>query len=98
VLDETYPVLLYEIGYTVAVQFKREIDAMVAKGTVTLIHVTPELQAEAWAVFERFNRDKFWSFTDCTSYVVMRREDVSEAFAFDEHFGQMGFILRPGAP
>ena len=96
VLDETYTLLLYEVGYTTAVQFKRDLDAMIRKGTVELVQVTPEVQIEAWAVFERFNRDKLWSFTDCTSYVVMRREGLAQAASFDEDFAQMGFVLRPG--
>ena len=39
----------------------------------------------------RFKRDKFWSFTDCTSYIVTREEALTEAFAYDDDFWQMGF-------
>jgi len=46
-------------------------------------------------VFERFNVDKQWSFTDCVSYVVMKQNEIEEAFAFDHHFEQMGFVRRP---
>jgi predicted nucleic acid-binding protein len=46
---------------------------------------------EAWQIFAGF-RDKDWSFTDCTSYVVMRRLGITEAAAFDEHFRQFGFV------
>jgi len=38
---------------------------------------------------------KEWSFTDCMSYVVMKQLDIDEAFAFDHHFEQMGFMRRP---
>lgn len=98
VLDETYTALLYEIGYPATVRFRREIEAMTGKGTVTLIHVTPELQEQAWAVFERFNRDKRWSFTDCTSYAVIRQEGLTQVFAYDEHFAQMGFTVSSAGP
>ena len=74
------------------VGFKGELDGMAATDTVRLIHVTPEIQTKAWDVFERFNRDKLWSFTDCTSYIVMREAALTEAFAYDDHFWQMGFI------
>lgn len=40
-------------------------------------------------IFDRF-RDKGWSFTDCTSRVVMERLGIGRAFAFDEHFRQFG--------
>ncbi|MFO0897158.1 MAG: type II toxin-antitoxin system VapC family toxin [Pirellulales bacterium] len=54
-------------------------------------HVSSADVVAAWNVFERF-RDKDWSFTDCTSYVVMRRLGIVEAAAFDEHFRQFGFV------
>jgi predicted nucleic acid-binding protein len=95
VLDETYTLLLYDVGYEVTVQFKREIDLLSGAQALAIVHVGPAVQAEAWAVFERFNRDKAWSFTDCTSYVVMRTHQISECFGFDEDFAQMGFTVSP---
>ncbi len=46
----------------------------------------------SWNVFEQYNIDKLWSFTDCTSYVIMKDIDITEVFEFDHHFEQMGFI------
>lgn len=37
-------------------------------------------------------KDKGWSFTDCTCKIVMQRLNISEAFAFDEHFKQFGSV------
>jgi predicted nucleic acid-binding protein len=54
-------------------------------------YVSPSDVLAAWNVFDRF-RDKDWSFTDCTSLVVMRRLGITEAAAFDEHFRQFGFF------
>lgn len=45
----------------------------------------------AWHAFEQFD-DKNWSFTDCTSKVVMERLGVTVAFAFDHHFHQFGTV------
>lgn len=45
----------------------------------------------AWEVFKRFS-DKEWSFTDCTSRVVMSKLNVHHAFAFDHHFHQFGTV------
>ena len=39
--------------------------------------------------------DKRWSFTDCTSFVLMDSLAVRDAFAFDENFVQAGFSVRP---
>ena len=53
--------------------------------------LTPTDVEAAWDAFRRF-RDKEWSFTDCTSRVVMERLSISTAFAFDEHFRQFGNV------
>ncbi|HEX6622370.1 MAG TPA: PIN domain-containing protein [Pyrinomonadaceae bacterium] len=45
----------------------------------------------AWEVFKRFD-DKDWSFTDCTSKVVIERLGIARAFAFDHHFAQFGTV------
>jgi predicted nucleic acid-binding protein len=47
--------------------------------------------ALAWEVFKRFD-DKDWSFTDCTSKVVIERLGIQQAFAFDQHFRQFGNV------
>jgi len=36
--------------------------------------------------------DKKWSLTDCISFVVMRREGVTEALTGDRHFEQAGSV------
>jgi uncharacterized protein len=38
---------------------------------------------------------KRWSFTDCTSFVLMESLAIKDAFAFDENFVQAGFSVRP---
>ena len=39
--------------------------------------------------------DKRWSFTDCTSFVLMESLSIRDAFAFDENFAQAGFTVHP---
>jgi len=95
VLDELYTLLLMNIGYQRAVAFKRQLDALIREGVLDVVWASEEIAAEAWRVFERFNVDKEWSFTDCVSYTVMKRLGIDEAFAFDHHFAQMGFVCRP---
>jgi len=36
------------------------------------------------------------SLVDCLSFEIMESYDISRAFAFDKHFGEMGFSL-PGS-
>jgi predicted nucleic acid-binding protein len=59
-----------------------------------LIRVTAVDERAAWTLFER-RADKSYSFTDCTSFVLMRRERIEEAVALDAHFAQEGFAVAP---
>jgi len=87
--------LLQNVGYARTVAFKSTIDCMQAGRVLTIIHMSEELEKAAWEVFEQFNQDKTWSFTDCTTKVVMERLGIGRVFAFDHHFEQMGFIRLP---
>lgn len=98
VLDESYTLLLLDVGYLKTVRFKHAIDEMIRLKLVVAFHVTPDIEVEAWKVFERFNQDKQWSFTDCTSKVMMERLGLVEVFTFDHHFDQMNFIRKPFPP
>ena len=95
ILDELYTLLLMNLGYDGAVRFKQQLDLLMKAGIVEILWVSEEVAIEAWEVFERFNKDKRWSFTDCVSYSVMKKKGISEAFVFDQDFAQMGFLCRP---
>ncbi|NOT02531.1 MAG: PIN domain-containing protein [Phycisphaerales bacterium] len=70
----------------------RSLSRQLVSGVVATIDwVTIEDFHAAWGIFENY-RDKQWSFTDCTSRVVMQRLGIDQAFAFDEHFRQFGTI------
>src|SRR2546421_3859764 len=59
---------------------------------IAAIHyLTEEELLEAWHVFETFS-DKDWSFTDCTSKVLMEKLRIERAFGFDQHFRQFGGV------
>jgi uncharacterized protein len=45
-------------------------------------------------LFFRYH-DKDFSFTDCTSFVVMRDLKLREALTTDHHFAQAGFTVLP---
>ena len=53
--------------------------------------VTEEDIRQAWVVFEQYD-DKDWSFTDCSSRVVIDQMNIAQAFAFDHHFHQFGTV------
>jgi predicted nucleic acid-binding protein len=61
-------------------------------GDLATIHYLEEEEIRlAWDVFRRF-ADKQWSFTDCTSKVVIDVLGIDAALAFDQHFRQFGTV------
>ena len=54
--------------------------------------ITPEDEEKAREIIRRYT-DKSFSYTDATSFAVMERLGIKEAFAFDPHFRQYGFKL-----
>jgi len=96
VLDETYTFLLLHIGYEKTLLFHNRIQRMkLGGGVLEVFHISEQTEEEGWEVFKRFNSDKKWSFTDCTSKVVMDSLRIHAVFTFDYHFEQMGFARKP---
>ena len=93
VLAETYTRIRYDDGHTKALKFHSLIQEAIKVGRLHLEWVTPNIHKEAWDIFEDY-ADQLFSFVDCTSFVIARHAGVKEAFAFDQHFHTMGFILR----
>jgi predicted nucleic acid-binding protein len=57
-----------------------------------IVRFTPEDLVRATEFFFNYD-DKNWSFTDCTSLVVMERLGIQTAFSFDDHFRQFGIVI-----
>lgn len=76
-----------------------------ALGLMDLVEQTSALDLE-WIGSQRFERagrlfrqyeDQAFSFTDCTSFAVMRELKLTEALTKDQHFRIAGFSLVPDA-
>ncbi len=93
VIDETATWLRYRVNYLVAVEFLDLIESSEGAGDLTVAAIDSILFQEAERLFRQYDTAKL-SFTDCTSFVVCRSYNISEAFAFDQHFPMMGITLR----
>ena len=60
-----------------------------------LVCVGQKLREEGW---KRFVKHKFpaLSFADCTSFVVMDKFGITDAFTFDNDFRRAGDHILPG--
>jgi len=92
VFDETLTTLLFQSGrHDVAAAAGR---AILESEALRMVRVEAPVFEDAWALFlER--PDKRWSFTDCTSFVLMDHLNIRSALAFDRNFSEAGFALLP---
>ena len=93
VIDETVTRLRYDANHHIALEF---LDAMTLSGsadTLQIVHINESLFKEAVSIFRQYD-SAVLSFTDCVSFAVCKRYEISEAFAFDRHFPMVGVSLR----
>lgn len=92
VLDEAYTLLKLHVNSKSSLM----LHWIISESKITAVSfIGKKMYDEAWKIFSGYE-DKRWSFTDCTSYVLMKRDKLIEVFAFDNHFKQMEFIVLPG--
>ena len=63
---------------------------LLSSPSVRFIHVNEALFFDGWHYLQR-HQDKTYSLTDCISFLIMERFNISLALAFDRHFVQAGF-------
>ncbi|MCI4320250.1 MAG: PIN domain-containing protein [Thermoplasmata archaeon] len=93
VLDETFTLLRLKAGMTPVVRLS------------TLLRASPSVRRVrvGEATFEDSLKlmlsrpDQRWSFTDCTSFVIMRETHIPRAFTWDHNFAEAGFEILPSA-
>ena len=86
VIDETLTLLRMRRGLEAASKF---VDKVRGSKSVKIFWVGEELFDKAVILF-RSSSDRSWSFTDCTSFALMRELQMSDAYAFDKHFSEAG--------
>lgn len=91
VLDESATLIRMATDVETASRFLRTV---LGARSVTVVWIDSGHFGGAVDLFER-HEDKRWSFTDCTSFVVMRDLGVTKAFSFDRNFDEAGFSRMP---
>jgi len=91
IMDETISLCLYRLGHKAA---RAAGAVLLDPEIVDLVRITPGDEQSAWTLF--CNRgDHRFSFTDCTSFVLMRRLKLATALALDDDFRSEGFEVVP---
>ena len=95
VLAETYTLLRRRVSAKRAFSFGYEVRRITDLNILNTITITPEIEREAWHLFEMYESVNGLSYTDCTSFAAMKARGLRQAFTNDEHFAMAGFERVP---
>jgi predicted nucleic acid-binding protein len=91
VIDETLTLLRMRLGLRAAERWWKQIED---SSRLRWEWVGIGRAEKARGLFFHF-QDKDFSFTDCTSFVVMKELKLKQVLSTDKHFLQMGFHVFP---
>lgn len=92
--------VLLELGnffskFTMRSAFVALYDALLRDPKTVILPCSDRVLKRAVDMY-RTRQDKEWSLTDCTSFILMKENDVIHALSTERHFEQAGFsILLP---
>lgn len=89
VIDETITTILARGSYQ---QSMLAGQALFTSKIIKIVHVSPEYLQSAWGLYQKY-KDKKFSFTDVTSFSIMKSLDIKKALVFDREFMQAGIEL-----
>ena len=92
ILAETHALVLRRMGRATAWRVLTELDQSRA---TTIVRVSVADEARARGILAQYT-DKQYSLTDATSFVVMERLGLTQAFTFDHNFTQHGLVVLQG--
>jgi len=91
IFDEIITLVLARLGHQKAVKVG---EVLLTPKVVELVRVGAADEWSAWQLFQQ-RSDKMYSFTNCASFVLMRRLKLAKALTLDEHFAQEDFEVVP---
>jgi len=89
IFDESVTLISLRVGHSKAVTFG---DAIMKSRVASMVLVSDDVRLAAFELFRKY-ADKDLSFTDCTSFALMKRLKLKKAFTFDSHFQQVGLEM-----
>ena len=92
ILDETLTLLRMRRGVKVAVQFSQKIRKT---KSLQLVWIGEDIFNVALELFNHADERQVWSFTDCTSFALMKELSINNVYAFDSDFESAGFNILP---
>ena len=92
IIDETLTLIRMRISIDAAEKWWEQINE---SPRLQIEAITSERAEKARVWFFKW-RDKSFSFTDCTSFILMRELKIKYVLTVDKHFIEAGFNILPG--
>lgn len=87
ILDELITLLR---GYIDHKKIITIVESIKSSTNIIIIWITKKVEENSWNYFKKY-QDKEYSFTDCSSFVIMNLLGIKKAFSYDNHFSQAGY-------
>lgn len=91
ILDETLTLIRMRLGIDPAEKWWEQVSE---SPRCNVQWITPDRAEKALRFFFRW-RDQSFSFTDCTSFILMRELAIEQVMTADHHFITAGFQIHP---
>ena len=89
ILDETITLIRVRCGISRVKELQKKL---VELKILKVMRITHKDEKNSWAWF--WNDWSRLSFTDCTSFALMKRISLTRVAAFDDHFSRPGFPVE----
>jgi predicted nucleic acid-binding protein len=86
ILAETYTLINVRAGRLASLSFMDRNE----RSGIDILRVTEETETTACAIFRKYDLPRL-SFTDCTSFALIKTHRIDHVFTFDEHFRMFRF-------
>lgn len=87
IFDESITTVLSHAGHEVA---EKVGEFILSSNILEFISLNLADKMNAWEYFKKHS-DKGYSYTDCTSFILMKEKKINCYFAFGDHFHKAGF-------
>ena len=91
IVHETTMLLERKVSRKEAIKF---LKVVLKDPDIEIIHADEDIELEGYKTYQKY-KDHDYSITDCVSFSIMNKIEITRCFTFDNHFLAMGFNVEP---